>query len=406
MYKPSATLPKARHTCHAARRPCNPCGPTRTSRCLVTVMGVRHSMKATPPKKNSKDAKESATSGPQPKPAGGLRWEDYPAEHARLFSGLEPLIVASLHPEFADDGLRIIKLWEPEWNFSGLDTADDQIVTMAARHEYMREIPGQYEVARDLFLMFRGQSRPAAFFAKWKWRAFFPAREVTHFRRPLTVLPWMVIQQFIRLKYTGKPYLAVREIGADDVSPLWSGETRHRIEIDWNKGIDAIQSDMRAWARTVAPKDVRSRRGRSNRKQIEDGLAQLAAWRARRAGLTVRKFNELLEKAAIAQPEKGSRELVRRYADSSAYRTAATAAETRIKETNRDYKSHWEKTVQENRDYWGGNCQAVRDSIQRMTKEAETFRVQMEQKKREAESFLSELEQTERKAKKSPEDGS
>jgi hypothetical protein len=303
------------------------------------------------------------------------------------------------------DGLRVVNLCEEEWNFSGLDDDDDQVARMAARHEYMRENPGLYEVASDLVLVFSGQSTASAFLAKWKWRGYDPLNETQRFRLPLATVPWMLAREFLRLEYRGETYRAVKEIKADEVSSLWSGETRHRIAIDWNKGIEAVQSDMRDWVRAAAPRDMRSRKGRESRTRIEDSMAQLAAWRARRAGVKFGEFNEMLDMAGIPSPakNKNARGFVRHYRDPSAYRNAADVAEARIKEMNREYELRWKDSVREDRAFWDDKIQIVRDAIQRMTQEAETFRVQMEQKKREAKSLLSELARSKRKAEKSRE---
>jgi hypothetical protein len=363
-------------------------------------------------RKRSKSAEKAAPTGPRPKSVRDRKTEQDTEElRRRVLRLLQPKILHSLCPPFGLDRLRIIKPSELRWevDFLDLDGADDGIVAMAERHEYLREVFWHYVVVNDLLRAVAecapgvfGPSQVAAFFEQWKELALFPLQETEDLGLPFTTLPWALFRRMSRVTFRTERRPAVWEIGADDARAVCAGATRHLIEIDWNEGREAVQSDLLAFIRSIAPKDLPSRRGRPKGKQLEDSLAQLVAWRARRAGLSVRRFNELLDKLAVARSKKGSREFVRRYADASAYRTAANAAEKRIRKVQRDYNSDMEKALQPNRDFWGERCRKFKTRVKQIAQEADAYRIQYEQKKRRLESLLSELEENRRKANSLP----
>ena len=90
-------------------------------------------------------------------------------------------------------------------------------------------------------------------------------------------------------------------------------------------GVDAVESAMLEWLRSIRPKDLKAKRGRAIDTRIQDGLAQLSAWRARRGCLSHAGYLELLSKGGVT-----GHEFVRRYADTTAFRKAAIAAQSRI----------------------------------------------------------------------------
>jgi hypothetical protein len=91
------------------------------------------------------------------------------------------------------------------------------------------------------------------------------------------------------------------------------------------EGIEKIEAELMAWLKGIRPQDLKAKRGRATATRIQDGLAQLAAWRARRAGLSQADYSALLSKAGVT-----GYGTVRNYPARTAFRKATIAAQKRI----------------------------------------------------------------------------
>lgn len=143
------------------------------------------------------------------------------------------------------------------------------------------------------------------------------------------------------LKRNRKNDSVVRELDEEDfldvkglVDSTPAGSLRtitcHRLVIEWDvKGIDGIKQDLLKWLGAIKSPSLKKAKGRAHDLIAEDELAQLSAWRARRAGLLdVSEYNALMEAAGVHPKEL--RGFVRQYNDPSAYRTAGERAGKRI----------------------------------------------------------------------------
>lgn len=262
------------------------------------------------------------------KPAGRQRGAKARLDPAHWPDGEKEIIAEILlwlDQEFDADGFRIIKLCEAEWNFSGLVETGDVTAEFACKYEYAREIPSAYEAARNFLLVMQGDMPGNAYHAKvdsWPpqmiWGGGFP-------------IPWMLIPVEHRRGVTRETIPPIWEVHPETFGRPCLLETHYRLGINWRLGVDAVEAALLKWVRSIRPAHVPSRRARPKRKVIEDRLAQLSAWRARRAGVGHGAFLRMV-KDARAKP--GS--YLREYADPSAFRNAANAAQREIERMQRD----------------------------------------------------------------------
>lgn len=101
----------------------------------------------------------------------------------------------------------------------------------------------------------------------------------------------------------------------------------HCVVLDWSKGPTAIRGQMGKWLKTLTEQlaqDQPPLRGQARGREM---LFQLGAWRARRAGLSAKKYYEFRrnECGSFSKSDNPA------YKAPKAFRTAANAAEDRLK---------------------------------------------------------------------------
>jgi hypothetical protein len=233
--------------------------------------------------------------------------------------------------QFDNDGFRLLRkqdFAEAEWNFSSITEPPES--TLAANYEYRRE-------CKDVYLSLapspKGQSLRA-----WNASAIAnllggdnPVGPLDSAIKDFFPLPYVLLPEMVRAHMRDRwKCELVWEI--DDEQELSVTQVRgvpmltvHRVMISWHEGIKAARKAMFKWLDAVRPSSLKSKKGRPTTKCAKDALSQLAAWRARRAGLSHREYVQLLKDAGISPSST-----VCAYSDPSAYRNAAAFAQKRI----------------------------------------------------------------------------
>jgi hypothetical protein len=260
--------------------------------------------------------------------------------------------------KFDKDGLRRIKqpdLSRAEWNFSGI--SEPREAHDVHEYEYLRECEIAYNYRADYLRPSRSQKawlcERAEFVKKWPAAPCFalePGLLADFFPLPYLLIPADVrakmradwkppsipgpgISPDIGVTYCPTPLVEQMDLrsfldrGAfDGFTPLLGSPTYHCLQIRWGiQGTDKIEEELLEWFRSIRPNGWEPKRGPQAHTRVEYGLAQLSAWRARRAGLSQADHSKLLSKAGII--EYGS---VRSYGGTTAFRKAAIAAQKRI----------------------------------------------------------------------------
>jgi len=252
--------------------------------------------------------------------------------------------VAAARSTFLSDGFRELTpktLTEAEWNFSALAQENEATVRRALAYELARECEAAQEMCADLAEASRIKSpkATAAFRKKWPLgrRPVFPMALYGIFPLPfLTILA----MEGGRCSSESGPIIAEMDEGAfaNHLKFPMRSQTYHRLEIEWGAGRPRAKRELLKWFAAISAPEVaqKTQRRRGSRLLIEDALAQLSAWRARRAGLTHDDYNALLQAAGIRTTSKlGFRGFVRPYAEATPFRNAAVRAEERIKKVRK-----------------------------------------------------------------------
>jgi hypothetical protein len=193
--------------------------------------------------------------------------------------------------------------------------------------EYARECQWAYDYQRDFLSIFEPSQDGDHERFRAKWPAFMSDIVGTLF--PFQTLDGMEtenIQQALAPAPAAcvYPLSDAAHIFANTTQKTASGLYRdYWIHIDWSKGPEAVERSLLAWIRRNAPAGIPTLRGRNN---AVDRFRELAAYRAKRAGMDHISFGDLVGRT-------GSNAI---YSDQPQFLRAARSTAKRIKKFDAD----------------------------------------------------------------------
>ena len=249
-----------------------------------------------------------------------------PAPPGEIEAELLERITAAQFDRF---GLRIhtVPLARDEYDFRALPVWELERV---AKYEYKREIRRYYDAHRELL----AGNMAALKGRQPSWKNPNPLVDECL----LFPMPWMELRRIMG----PSPESTVERLGAIcEVDQDWLEQgvkaenpdlSFHRLRLDLSKGSKAIQRELLAWAGGLA-------KGRKRARSPVDyslRLQQLAAWRARRAGMEPDEYLKLrLKTFKMARAADLPKAKLHAYEDPSTFRNACKVADSILKEISR-----------------------------------------------------------------------
>jgi hypothetical protein len=229
--------------------------------------------------------------------------------------------------KFAPDGLRVhtAPLSRYEYDFRALPVWEYERV---AKYEYKREIQRFYITHKE---MVRGD-----------WPALKRKQPSWEYPSPLAdecllfPIPWMELRRIVGPTPPPEPsvggFTAIHEVDADWLERGIMAEhpdvSFHRLRLDWNKGSKAIQRELLAWTSEMAKAHKRAK----NPVDFNLRLQQLAAWRAKRAGMNADDYLQLrLKTFKMGKASDFSKAKLSAYEDPSTFRSACRNVDAILK---------------------------------------------------------------------------
>jgi hypothetical protein len=199
------------------------------------------------------------------------------------------------------------------------------------RQEYARECQWAYDYQRDFLLFLEASKNRDSQTFSAKWPSFMVEIVESVFPlHPLYGLEASIIHKVL------EPDPAAKVYPLKDASHIFSEPGQPALEVfahgliqdywlavDWSKGPEAVERSLRAWIRCNAPAGVPTLRGRNN---AVDRFRELAAYRAKRAGMDHISFGDLVGRT-------GSNAI---YSDQPQFLRAARSTAKRIKKFDAD----------------------------------------------------------------------
>jgi hypothetical protein len=193
--------------------------------------------------------------------------------------------------------------------------------------EYARECQWAYDYQRDFLSIFEPSQDGDHERFRAKWPAFMSDIVGTLF--PFQTLDGMEtenIQQALAPAPAAcvYPLSDAAHILANTTQKTASGlQNDYWLAVDWSKGPEAVERSLLAWIRRNAPAGIPTLRGRNN---AVDRFRELAAYRAKRAGMDHISFGDLVGRT-------GSNAI---YSDQPQFLRAARSTAKRIKKFDAD----------------------------------------------------------------------
>jgi hypothetical protein len=234
---------------------------------------------------------------------------------------------------FDSHGLRVIESPLPRYEYC-FPEVSPEIEEWVSHWEYTREVQKFYEQFISFSKLDHAINnetppdvinlilkRSLAFISGHPWQPYFPlsyAEIREHLGQFNETGLWSEVSINLEsdiqgmIKTVPADRRAFREIKGPELDHAAQGSL-HCVQVDWSRGSKAIRIDFESWLKNH---EKASLKRRPERKLAENRLDQLAAWRARRAGLNHGEYTMLKPRTS--------------YADASAFNKAAKAAEKEI----------------------------------------------------------------------------
>lgn len=202
---------------------------------------------------------------------------------------------------------------------------DKQKLARLLAKEYARECRWAYDYQADFisFMVNSPEISPDSFRAKWPSfivdfiEASFPCPSVEG-----------MDQEQIEKALAPAPAACAVPLSKNEINPFRNDKhpiQDYALTIDWRKGPEAIERSLAAWIRENAPDNIPTLRGRNN---AIDRFHELAAYRAKRAGLDHAEFGVLVGR-------EGGNAI---YSDQPQFLRAARATARRIQRFDSDIR--------------------------------------------------------------------
>jgi hypothetical protein len=235
--------------------------------------------------------------------------------------------------KFDEDGYRIHdpslfksgQLFEPWLPLKGMAK---QKLTQLLAQEYARECRWAYDFQKDFLSIIKALQGGESERFRADWPTFLAGEIIGTFFpcHPLFGLKTSEVRESLAPSPAAEifPLSEAAHMFSNNAISILSGLQRdYWLVVDWRKGPEAIERSLAAWIRENAPDNLPTLRGRNN---AIDRFHELAAYRAKRAGLDHVEFSVLVGR-------KGGDAI---YSDQPQFLRAARATARRIKRFDSD----------------------------------------------------------------------